>query len=107
MTLMSWLASSHGAHLLQRHNSSSTSPLIDALSKRWVAELGGTPLPNRVVDRISRHKDDPDALRQEGIEIAVELASELMEIGAPGLHFYTMNSAESTLEIISRIGIRP
>lgn len=72
-----------------------------------MAELGGTPLPDRVVDRISRHKDDPDALRQEGIEIAVALASELMEIGAPGLHFYTMNSAESTLEIISRIGIRP
>ena len=71
-----------------------------------MAELGGTPVPARVVDRISHYKDDPDSLRKEGIDIAVELASKLIEIGAPGLHFYTMNSADSTLEIISRIGIR-
>lgn len=71
-----------------------------------MAELGGTPLPIGIVDRISRYKDDPESLRSEGIDIAEELASQLMEMGAPGLHFYTMNSADSTLEVISRIGIR-
>jgi methylenetetrahydrofolate reductase (NADPH) len=99
--------------------------LVDELSKRSVdrpviagilpitnykqlvrmAELGGTPLPAPVVERISRYQDDGDSLRKEGIDIAVELAEKLIEIGVPGLHFYTMNSAESTLKITSRIGV--
>ena len=71
-----------------------------------MAELGGTPLPKVVIDRISRFQDDPDSLRREGIEIASELASDLIGVGAPGLHFYTMNSAHSTMEITARIGLR-
>lgn len=70
-----------------------------------MAELGGTPLPSTVVERISRYQDDAESLRKEGIAVATELATRLIEIGAPGLHFYTMNSAQSTLEIIARIGI--
>ncbi len=100
--------------------------LIDALAERGVshpviagilpitnykqlvrmAELGGTPLPTGVVDRIARFQDDPDSLRREGIDIATEIATELIEMGAAGLHFYTMNSAHSTIEITSRIGLR-
>jgi methylenetetrahydrofolate reductase (NADPH) len=71
-----------------------------------MAELGGTPLPKVVIDRISRFEEDPISLRKEGIEIASELATELIAIGAPGLHFYTMNSADSTLEITAQIGLR-
>jgi methylenetetrahydrofolate reductase (NADPH) len=80
-------------------------PITNYKQLMRMAELGGTPLPSHVVDRISRFQDDPESLRREGIEIAKELAAGLIAIGAPGLHFYTMNSAHSTLEIISQVGI--
>ena len=81
-------------------------PITNFKQLMRMAELGGTPLPGAVIDRISRFQDDPDSLRKEGIEIATELASDLIRIGAPGLHFYTMNSAHSTMEITTRVGLR-
>jgi methylenetetrahydrofolate reductase (NADPH) len=45
-------------------------------------------------------------VKEKGIEIAAKLSAELLEEGAPGLHFYTMNSASSTIEIVKRIGLR-
>lgn len=81
-------------------------PITNFKQLMRMAELGGTPLPKAVTDRIARFEEDPLSLRKEGIEIASELATDLIAIGAPGLHFYTMNSAQSTLEITARIGLR-
>ncbi|MCX6445243.1 MAG: methylenetetrahydrofolate reductase, partial [Actinobacteria bacterium] len=38
-----------------------------------------------------------------GVEIATNLCHQLLESGAPGLHFYTMNSSTATREIYSQI----
>jgi len=81
-------------------------PITNFKQLMRMAELGGTPLPGAMIDRISRFQDDPESLRKEGIEIATELASDLIRVGAPGLHFYTMNSAHSTMEITTRVGLR-
>ena len=81
-------------------------PITNVKQLMRMAELGGTPLPQTIVERITRFDSDPESVRKEGIEIATELASELMALGAPGLHFYTMNSAHSTVEIVERIGLR-
>lgn len=81
-------------------------PITNVRQLMRMAELGGTPLPERIIERITRFESDPEAVRKEGIEIASELATRLLELGAPGLHFYTMNSADSTVEIVERIGLR-
>ena len=71
-----------------------------------MAELSGTDLPKGIVERISKVQDDPSAVRESGIEIAVELGQRLISEGVPGLHFYTMNSSSATMEIVSRLGLR-
>ena len=71
-----------------------------------MAELSGTELPSKVVERISQVQDDSAAVRERGIEIAVELGQRLISEDVPGLHFYTMNSASATMEIVSRLGLR-
>jgi methylenetetrahydrofolate reductase (NADPH) len=81
-------------------------PITNFKQLMRMAELGGTPLPAHVIERIARYESDPDSLRSEGIEIATELALELIRDEVVGLHFYTMNSAHSTMEIMSRIGLR-
>ena len=40
-----------------------------------------------------------------GIDIATELGEKLLELKAPGIHFYTMNSAESTVAIAKNLGL--
>lgn len=81
-------------------------PITNVRQLIRMAELGGTPLPKRITDRIMRYEGDSESVRQEGIEIAIELANALLEERVPGLHFYTMNSAESTLAIVEGIGLR-
>ena len=81
-------------------------PITNVKQLIRMAELGGTPVPKPVIDRIMAFEDEPESVRREGVEIAVELADALISEGVPGLHFYTMNSAQSTAEIVERIGLR-
>lgn len=81
-------------------------PITNVKQLIRMADLGGTALPQEVVERISRFEGDTEAVKREGIEIATEIVEKLIAIGAPGLHFYTMNSAASTIEVIKRAGLR-
>lgn len=74
-------------------------PVTSYAQIRRMAELSGTPLPDRVVRRLERVAEDPAAVRAVGVEIATELAQALVAEGAPGLHFYTMNRSTATLEV--------
>ena len=67
------------------------------------AELSGADLPRFVVDRLNAAGDDPAAVRQVGVELATELSRQLLEGGAPGLHFITMNRSTATLEILAGV----
>jgi methylenetetrahydrofolate reductase (NADPH) len=48
----------------------------------------------------------PESLREFGIDVVTRLCERLLEWGAPGLHFYTMNTAEPTRSIWTRLGLR-
>jgi methylenetetrahydrofolate reductase (NADPH) len=68
------------------------------------AELSGTPLPPGVVARLDAVRDDPGGVRKVGVEIATELSRTLLDGGAPGLHFYTLNRSTATLEVFAGLG---
>jgi len=82
-------------------------PITNVSQLKRMAELSGTPIPSKIEDRISSVENDPQKVREIGIDLATTLCSELLDFGVPGIHFYTMNSAKSTLEIVKRIGLRP
>jgi methylenetetrahydrofolate reductase (NADPH) len=63
------------------------------------AELSGAPVPEAVVRRLDRVADDPAGVREVGTEIAAELSQELLDGGAPGLHFFTQNRSVATRAI--------
>ena len=81
-------------------------PITNVKQLRRMAELGGTPIPSNVETRIARVAEDVDQVRKVGIEIATELSKALIEGGVPGLHFFTMNTARSTMEIVRALGLR-
>lgn len=81
-------------------------PITNTKQLERMAELGGTPIPIEILERIRENQNSSASVRSEGIAIATELSFDLIAAGAPGLHFYTMNSAESTIQIVKRIGLR-
>ncbi len=69
------------------------------------APLSGAPLPAAMLDRLHAVADDPAAVRALGVRMATEMCARLLEGGAPGLHFYTLNRSTATLEIFADLGV--
>ncbi|MDP1720142.1 MAG: methylenetetrahydrofolate reductase [NAD(P)H] [Candidatus Nanopelagicaceae bacterium] len=80
-------------------------PIANVKQLERMAELGGTPIPDDIRERFAKVDGDPDDVKALGIEIATELCRDLLEAGAPGLHFYTMNTSTATSEIYKNLGI--
>ena len=61
----------------------------------------GAEVPPVLLERLEKAEmhGGARAVRQEGIEAAIELCQELLEAGVPGLHFYTLNRSNATSEI--------
>jgi len=78
-------------------------PVTNVKQLNRMAELSGTPIPVHISDSFSKVEDNPDDVRKLGVEIATQLCQELLDAGAPGLHFYTMNTSSATREIYSQI----
>jgi methylenetetrahydrofolate reductase (NADPH) len=68
-------------------------------------QLSGKPLPAGVLARLESAAEDPASLRRAGVEIATELSARLLDGGAPGLHFYTLNRSTATLEVFADLGL--
>ena len=67
------------------------------------ASLSGAEFPPALRERFEAVRDDEAAVRELGIQVAVELSTALMQGGAPGLHFYTMNKSTATLRVFERL----
>ncbi|MCW2846057.1 MAG: 5,10-methylenetetrahydrofolate reductase [Marmoricola sp.] len=80
-------------------------PILNFSSMAKMVELSGREIPAEVLARLEPLQDDPAAVRAEGIAIATELCDELLEQGAPGLHFYTLNRSKATREIYSALSV--
>jgi methylenetetrahydrofolate reductase (NADPH) len=67
----------------------------------------GSALPEWAVARLEEAsaRGGDDAVRQEGVAMATELCEKLLEAGAPGLHFYTLNRSSATREIYAALGL--
>lgn len=65
----------------------------------------GAEIPRWLRWRLEDFGDDIEALRAFGLEVTTELCGKLLDLGAPGLHFYTMNQAGPTVAIYKSLGL--
>ncbi|NCF17438.1 MAG: methylenetetrahydrofolate reductase [NAD(P)H], partial [Haliea sp.] len=65
----------------------------------------GAEIPRWVCQRMEGYGDDLDSVRKFGVEVVTQLCQTLLESGAPGIHFYTMNQVEPTREIYNNLGL--
>ena len=80
--------------------------LSTAQIKKFVA-LCGAGMPKPLLYELEKRADDDEAAVQFGIEYATNQCRELLQEGASGIHFYTLNKARSTTAILSNLGIAP
>jgi methylenetetrahydrofolate reductase (NADPH) len=79
-------------------------PITNLKQVARMAELSGAELPDEVAARFEG-LDDPADVRRVGVQVATELCEQLLDLGAPGLHFFTLNRSRATLEIFEALRI--
>lgn len=67
------------------------------------ADQCGAEIPRWVRRQFEAYGDDAEAVREFGLEVVTGLCRALIAQGAPGLHFYCLNQADLTLEIVRRL----
>ena len=72
-------------------------PITNAAQIDRFTRLCGATVPMRLVLELERRRDDPEAVIELGVSHALEQAKDLLERGAPGLHFYTLNRSRAVL----------
>jgi len=78
-------------------------PITRASQMRRFADLSGAPVPADIQSRLAALGDDAIAVRDEGAQIGLELAQQLLTAGALGLHFFTQNRSGVTREILATL----
>jgi len=66
----------------------------------------GAEVPRWLKCRLESFEDDKESLLAFGKDVVLELSQRLLDAGAPGVHFYSMNSVEPTLEIAKSLTYR-
>jgi methylenetetrahydrofolate reductase (NADPH) len=69
------------------------------------ADSSGSEIPRWMRKKFESFGDDAEAIRAFGLDVVTELCQHLIELGAPGLHFYTLNQSALSLEIVRRLGL--
>ena len=78
-------------------------PIANFTQLRRFSELCGAEIPRWLAKRLSALGDDADSIRDFASDVVGNLCRRLVEGGAPGLHFYTLNRAKATLAVIERM----
>lgn len=80
-------------------------PVLSIAGTERMAELQGSEFPEWFMAKLREAGDDPASVRRIGIEESTRLCRELLDGGAPGLHFFTLNRTTATREIYANLGL--
>jgi len=78
-------------------------PIQSAAQIKRFTALCGARIPGPLAARLDELGDDDAAVADFGIEYATRQCQELLRNGAPGIHFYTLNKARSTVAILKNL----
>jgi methylenetetrahydrofolate reductase (NADPH) len=80
-------------------------PITNFTQLARFSDACGAEIPRWMRRRLEEFGEDRPSIRAFGLDVVASLCERLLADGAPGLHFYTMNLAEPTLAIWSRLGL--
>ncbi len=80
-------------------------PIASAAKLARFSDNCGAEIPRWIRRKLESFGDDTASVRAFGLDVVTELCAGLLERGAPGLHFYTLNQASLTTAIWQRLGL--
>jgi methylenetetrahydrofolate reductase (NADPH) len=80
-------------------------PIISFSKLARFSDACGAEIPRWIRRKMESFGDDAASVRAFGLDVVTDLCAGLLERGAPGLHFYTLNQASLTTIIWQRLGL--
>lgn len=78
-------------------------PITDYQKLKRITSLCEAELPRWLSTRLDSFGDDVEGLNEFGLEVISKFCQDLIKLGAPGFHFYTMNQSNPTARIIESL----
>ncbi len=78
-------------------------PITNFKQIKRFTQLCGASIPKELVEKLEPYQEDLGKTYEIGVEFSIKQSRELLEKGAPGLHFYTLNKSRATVDIYSSI----
>ena len=78
-------------------------PIISSAQLMRFSDACGAEIPRWIRLRLQGYGDDTASIKSFGLDVITDLCDQLITAGVPGIHFYTMNQAGATGEIIGRL----
>lgn len=80
-------------------------PITNYTQLTRFSAMCGAELPRWIARRLEAFGDDRDSIRAFGADVVTDMCRRLIDGGAPGLHFYTLNGATATQAICARLNL--
>lgn len=81
-------------------------PITSSTQLMRFSDACGAEIPRWIRLRLQAFGDDTASIKSFGLDVITDLCDQLRNAGVPGIHFYTMNQAGPTLEIVRRLAER-
>lgn len=78
-------------------------PIMNAGQVQRMTTMCGAEIPAPLAEQLEQRADDPAAAAELGVAYATLQCADLLANGAPGIHFYTLNTSPSTRAILSAL----
>ena len=78
-------------------------PITNYTQLMRFSEMCGTEIPRWIRLKLASYGDDTDSIRAFGLDVVTQLCQRLLDGGAPGLHFYSLNQSVATTAIWQRL----
>lgn len=79
-------------------------PIISSTQLMRFSDACGAEIPRWIRLRLQAFGDDTASIKAFGLDVVADLCEQLLNGGAPSLHFYTMNQAQAVKQIVDRFG---
>ncbi|MBN1158009.1 MAG: methylenetetrahydrofolate reductase [NAD(P)H] [Bacteroidales bacterium] len=78
-------------------------PITSYAQVNRFADMTAARIPAELHEKLERYKDNPEKSYQTGVDFAIRQCMDLLDRGAPGIHFYTLNKSRAAVEVFESL----